>query len=142
MTEKERLTDLWKYIQGGFTYIDGTGENKVKNTVALSLGDLSAFVASLTDADEAVKAEVTALFGLDATAEALNGLPKSFLVMLDCDADYLKTDTGARLDDKFGSVAIALLYRDVAALMGASTPLPAAMLAEIEEKCGRKPIVG
>jgi hypothetical protein len=62
--------------------------------------------------------------------------------MLDCDADYLKTDPGSRLDDKFGSVAIALLYRDVAALMGASTPLPAAMLAEIEKKCGRKPIVG
>ena len=142
MTEEEKLTDLWKYIQGGFTYIDGTGENKVKNTVALSLGDLSAFVASLTDADEAGKAEVTALFGLDATAEALNGLPKSFLVMLDCDNDYLKADPGARLDDKFGSVAIALLYRDVAAMMEASTPLPAAMLAEIEEKCGRKPIVG
>lgn len=141
MTTIEQITDRWNYIQGGFTYIDSNNEsNGTDNTVQLSANELLGFISELPDTQATAKASIIDVLIPDAKPVSFEGLPKSFLIMLECDNAYLQTAPETPLDSQFGSVAIALLYRDVAAWCGAKSPIPDLMIQEIESKTGHHAI--
>jgi len=141
MTTIEQITDRWNYIQGGFTYIDSNNEsNGTDNTVQLSANELLGFISKLSDTQATAKASIIDVLIPDAEPAMFEGLPKSFLIMLECDNAYLQTAPETPLDSQFGSVAIALLYRDVAAWCGAESPIPNLMIQEIESKTGHHAI--
>ena len=83
--------------------------------------------------------EITAALGLDREPKAFDPLPKSFEIMLRCDQSWLETVPETPLDPEFGSVAMAVLGREIAELLGAETSLPEAMLRRIMEVTGRVP---
>lgn len=138
----DQIANRWEYIQGGFTYIDSNRQCETENTVGLSMAELNAFIQSLPGAPEAAKQEIVDRLKLGDQAAAFDKLPQSFLIMLDCDNAYLQSEPSTPLDDQFGSVAIALLYREVTTACGATSPLPDMMLSAIADKTGRQPIIG
>ena len=93
-------------------------------------------------AGDAVKDEIVDRLKLGNKAKPFDELPQSFLIMLDCDHAYLQSESSTPLDDQFGSVAIALLYREVTAACGATSPIPDMMLSAIAGKTGQQPIIG
>jgi len=142
METLKQLTDRWAYIQGGFTYIDGNGKCETHNsTVNLSACELMFYISSLACDIKTMKQEITRELQLPVKELAFHALPQSFLIMLDCDNEYLLSEPQTPLDAQFGSVAIALLYRDVAMACGVTSPLPDLMIQTIAEKTGRKPII-
>lgn len=138
----QQIANRWEYIQGGFTYIDSNRQCETENTVGLSMAELNAFIQSLPGAPEAAKQEIVDRLKLGDKAAAFDELPQSFLIMLDCDNAYLQSEPSTPLDDQFGSVAIALIYREIAAACDATSPIPDMMLKVIAEKTGQQPIIG
>ena len=142
MTSIKQIADRWEYIQGGFTYIDGNRQCDTQDTVSLSMAELNAYLQALDEASDDIKREIAASLKLGDKAKAFDSLPQSFLIMLDCDNEYLQSEPSTPLNDQFGSVAIALLYREVAAACGATSQVPDMMLHAIADKTGRLPIIG
>ena len=138
----EQIANRWEYIQGGFTYIDSNRQCETENTAELSMAELNAFIQALSGASDAVKDEIVDRLKLGNKAKPFDELPQSFLIMLDCDHAYLQSESSTPLDDQFGSVAIALLYREVTAACGATSPIPDMMLSAIAGKTGQQPIIG
>ena len=114
MSSIQQIADRWNYIQGGFTYLDANKQCEISNTVELSMAELRFFISSLANVSDVVKQEIVNGLNLTDNEQAFDKLPKSFLVMLDCDNDYLQSEPQTPLNSEFGSVAIALLYRKVA----------------------------
>ena len=142
MTTIEQITDRWNYIQGGFSYIDTHGKNDgTDNTVKLSANELLGFITELPIMQNQAKASIINILVPDAEPLLADGLPKSFQIMLGCDNAYLQTAPETVLDTQFGSVAIALLYRDVAAWCGVESPIPGQMFKEIERITGHRAII-
>jgi hypothetical protein len=140
MSNIQQITDRWNYIQGGFTYIDGNKQCDISNTAELSMAELRFFISSLKNVGESIQLDIVNGLNLNEKEQEFDPLPKSFLIMLDCDNDYLKSEPQTPLNSEFGSVAIAMLYPEVAEACGTTSPLPDLMLQAIAAKTGRQPI--
>ena len=133
---KTALTERWEYILGGFTYIDQNHEVDTPDTAVLAKGELCSYIKALTDDHSLIE-----LLGLDVEAVPFSELPHSFEVMLNCDNNYLKTAPETPLNAEFGSVSMALLYRDVAISCHCESILHEAMLTSIAAVTGKQPII-
>lgn len=141
MALPEHIADRWTYIQGGFTYIDSNGGSTVPDTTGLSREELTGYINGLPGADDAARNGIMAQLGLTGKGLSVVGLPQSFLIMLECDNAYLSSEPQTPLNSEFGSVAIAMLYRDIAIHCHSTSSLPDEMLRAIADKTGRTPIV-
>ena len=139
MKELQLIQERWNYICGGFWYIDEHQMADQADTLGLTAAELAAFLQSLTPGHEEQVREITAALGLDREPKAFDPLPKSFEIMLRCDQSWLETAPETPLDPEFGSVAMAVLGREIAEQLGAETSLPEAMFRRIMEVTGRVP---
>ena len=137
--ELQKLAERWNYICGGFWYIDEHHMAEQADTLGLAAAELAAFLQTMAPGHEAQVREITAALGLDREPQAFDPLPASFEIMLCCDQSWLETAPETPLDPEFGSVAMAVLAREIAELLGAETALPEAMLRRITEVTGRVP---
>ncbi len=140
MSNTQQMAERWNYIQGGFTYIDSNGKCETCNTTGLSMAELKFFISSLSNISDADKHNIVNGLNLNGEEQPFEVLPKSFLIMLDCDNDYLQSEPQTPLNSEFGSVAIAMLYREVTMVCNATSALPELMLQTIADKTGRQPI--
>lgn len=139
MNTLEEIVKRWEYIQGGFYYIDSTNACNEKDLTSLSRHELSAFVNALPNAE--IKDNIISMLKLERNIGDAQGMPRSFEAMLECDNEYLQREPSTPLNSEFGSVAIALLYRDIAAMLNAQESISGQMLQAITQKTGRTPIL-
>ena len=139
MSSIQQIADRWNYIQGGFTYIDANKQCEISNTVELSMAELRFFISSLANVSDIVKQEIVNGLNLTDNEQAFDKLPKSFLVMLDCDSDYLQSEPQTPMNSEFGSVAIALLYRRSPRLAAPHLPYPNTCCTPLQPKPDANP---
>lgn len=137
--ELHELTERWNYICGGFRYIDEHWMAERADTLALTAGELAAFLQSMTPGHAAAVQEIASALSLDREPQFFDPLPESFEIMLRCDQSWLRSAPETPLDPEFGSVAMAVLAREIAELLGVDSPLPDAMLRRITGVTGREP---
>ena len=135
--ELQKLTERWNYICGGFWYIDEHHMADRAGTLGLAAAELNAFLQSIAPGHEEQADKISAALGLSGEPQPFDPLPESFEIMLRCDHSWLVSEPSTPLDPEFGSVAMAVLGREIAEMLGAETHLPEAMLRRITEVTGR-----
>ena len=125
--EELKLAESWEYIQGGFLFLDETGE-----ALAQANGELKRYINSLSAMDPKAAALIGRLKLTD-PEQPFEDVPASLMKMLEQDIEYLREDP-AVFDESFGSAAMAAFYGYVSKYLNISSEVPFRMRACIREK--------
>ena len=129
--EELKLAESWEYIQGGFLFLDETGE-----ALAQANGELKRYINSLSAMDPKAAALISRLKLTD-PEQPFEDVPASLKKMLEQDIEYLREDPSV-FDESFGSAAMAAFYGYVSKYLNISSEVPFRMRACIREKAAQE----
>ena len=125
--EELKLAESWEYIQGGFLFLDETGE-----ALARANGELKRYINSLSVMEPKAAALISRLKLTD-PEQAFEDVPESLKQITEQDISYLKEDP-ADVDESYGSLAMAAFYGYVSEYLLIPTPVPERMKSYVRTK--------
>ena len=124
--EELKLAESWEYIQGGFLFLDETGE-----ALHRANAELKRYIHTLSSVQPEA-ASLIARLKLDEPDQAFDEIPASLKQMLEADIAYLKEDPSV-LDESFGSMAMAAFYAHTADYLKIPSDVPDRMKIYIRD---------
>ncbi len=115
--EELKLAETWEYIQGGFLFLDESG-----NALAEVNGELKHYINTLSSVQSAAGALIERLHLTD-PERSYDEIPESLKRILKQDIAYIKEEP-SNLDESFASIALTAFYRRVSDYLHVPSDLP------------------
>ena len=121
------IAEKWTYVCSGFDWLDKNHpQNQSRSKLAKE--ELCYWIRhSLKNSDALIES-----LDLEKSC-SFSEVPDSFRIMLQCDLDYLASDSAAVLNEEYGSVMMWFVYDEIARQYGADRTVPNTMLQMLEE---------